>query len=192
HIDTLTSDAEECSYQRCHIGNTFVPEFRGRSLATENFFYTSKFFGLSSKAFISDLMLAGEKFCGEDWSKLQKKYHTLEKEDLLRYCFSSAYIVAFLHDSLGIALDNGRIGFTNQVGDIPLDWALGAFIMQNMSDLDREHYDWISTVLSGDSTGRYSLFIIAAVLIFTVWLLRKWWKPQFKTIYDLEKGRYNC
>ncbi|KAF9603836.1 hypothetical protein IFM89_038019, partial [Coptis chinensis] len=132
---------EECSYQRCHIGNTFVPEFRGRLLATENFFYTSKFFGLFSKAFISDLMLTGEKFCGEDWSKLQKKYHTIEKEDLLKYCFSSAYIVAFLHDSLGIALGDGRIGFMNQVGDIPLDWALGAFIMQNMSDLDREHSD---------------------------------------------------
>ncbi|KAF9590546.1 hypothetical protein IFM89_035864, partial [Coptis chinensis] len=159
-IDTHTSDAEECSYQRCHIGNTFVPEFRGRLLATENFFYTSKFFGLSSKTFISNLMLAGEKFCGED--------------------------------CLGIALDDGRIGFTNQVGDIPLDWALGAFIMQNMSDLDREHSDWISAVLSGDSTGRFSLFIIAVVLIFTVWLLRKWRKPQFKTIYDLEKGRYNC
>ncbi|KAF9596296.1 hypothetical protein IFM89_008822 [Coptis chinensis] len=54
-------------------------------------------------------MLAWEKFCGEDWAKLQKKYHTLEKEDLLKYCFSSAYIVAFLHDSLGIALDNGRM-----------------------------------------------------------------------------------
>ncbi|KAF9593479.1 hypothetical protein IFM89_023296 [Coptis chinensis] len=131
-----------------------------------------QFFGLSSKAFISDLMLAGEKFCGEHWSKLQKKYHTLEKEDLLRYCFSSAYIVAFLHDSLVIALDDGRWETSN---------------MQNMSDLDREHSDWISAVLSGDSTGRYSLFIIAAILIFTVWLLRKWRKPQFKTIYDLEK-----
>lgn len=53
-------------------------------------------------------MLAGEQFCGEDWSKLKEKYHTLGEEDLSRYCFSSAYIVALLHDSLGINLDDRR------------------------------------------------------------------------------------
>lgn len=53
-------------------------------------------------------MMAGQQFCGEDWSKLKKKYHSLEEEDLLRYCFSSAYIVALLHDSLGVSLDDER------------------------------------------------------------------------------------
>lgn len=189
-LKLLQKGKEECSYKHCRIGSTFIPKLPEKLLATENFFYTSKFFGLHSEAFLSDLMLAGEQFCGEDWSKLQKKYHTLEKEDLLRYCFSSAYIVALLHDSLGIALDDGRIGFTNQVGDIPLDWALGAFIMQNTTDMDKEHSDWISTILSGNSSTSFSLFIISIILICTVWLVMKWRKPQFKTIYDLEKGRY--
>lgn len=53
-------------------------------------------------------MLAGEQFCGEDWLKLKSSYHSMDEEDLLRYCFSAAYIVALLHDSLGIALDEKR------------------------------------------------------------------------------------
>ena len=53
-------------------------------------------------------MVAGEEFCGQDWLKLKERYKLLEEEDLLRYCFSSAYIVALLHDSLGIELEDQR------------------------------------------------------------------------------------
>jgi len=53
-------------------------------------------------------MTAGKEFCGEDWSRLKEKYVSHNEDDLLRYCFSSAYIVALLHDSLGIALDDER------------------------------------------------------------------------------------
>lgn len=52
--------------------------------------------------------MAGQQFCGEDWLKLKKKYHSFKEEDLLRYCFSSAYIVALLHDSLGVSFDDER------------------------------------------------------------------------------------
>lgn len=53
-------------------------------------------------------MVVGPKFCEEDWSNLKVKYPSFHEEDLHRYCFSSAYIVALLHDSLGIALDDTR------------------------------------------------------------------------------------
>lgn len=53
-------------------------------------------------------MAAGQQFCEEDWSNLKRKYYNLDDEDLLRYCFSSAYIVALLHDSLGVALEDER------------------------------------------------------------------------------------
>ncbi|TQD78247.1 hypothetical protein C1H46_036192 [Malus baccata] len=166
----LQKGKEKCAYQHCDIGSTFIPKLRGKILATENFFYTSKFFGLAPKAFLSDLMMAGQQFCGEDWSKIKKRWPTLDEEALLHYCFSSAYAVALLHDSLGLALDDERIGFANQVGSIPLDWALGAFILQSTSDLDVGHSDWLTTII--------------------VWSVSKWRKPQLKTIYDLEKGRY--
>lgn len=186
----LQKGKEKCSYQHCYIGSTFLPKLRGKFLATENFFHTSKFFGLGQKSFLSDLIIAGQQFCGQDWSKLKNRYNFLHEEDLRHYCFSSAYIVALLHDSLGIALDEERITVANQVEDIPLDWALGAFILQTTANLDAEHPNWIATVISSDSPTLISLIAIFAILMFTAWSISKWRKPQLKTIYDLEKGRY--
>lgn len=105
----LQKEKENCLYQKCHMGSTFIPKLQGSFVATENFFFTTKFFGLSPTSSLSDLMLAGEQFCGEDWSKLKEKYHTLAEEDL------------------------SRIEFANQVGNIQVEWALGAFIMQTMA-----------------------------------------------------------
>lgn len=67
-----------------------------------------QFFGLGEKAWLSNMISAGERFCGEDWSKLRVKDPSLDEEDLLRYCFSSAYIVSLLHDTFGIPLDDER------------------------------------------------------------------------------------
>uniref|UniRef100_A0A7N1A042 Apyrase n=1 Tax=Kalanchoe fedtschenkoi TaxID=63787 RepID=A0A7N1A042_KALFE len=179
----LQKGNDKCSYQHCQLGSAFVPKLHGRFLATENFFFTSKFFRLSSKATLSDLMRAGEQYCREDWTDLTRKYHPHDNEDLLRYCFSSAYIVALLNDGFGIDLDDGRISFTNQVGGIPLDWALGAFILQSSAD-------WASNEVRDDSPMLLALVVIFIFLVFTAWTVSKWKKPQLKTIYDLEKGRY--
>ncbi|KAJ6429426.1 hypothetical protein OIU84_020952 [Salix udensis] len=189
-LTLLQKGKEICSYQHCQIGSIFIPKLRGKFLAMENFFYTSKFFGLGQRAFLSNLMIAGEHFCGEDWSALKKKHQSFKDEDLVHYCFSSAYIVALLHDSLGIAVDDPRIEFANQVGNIPLDWALGAFILHTNAALDMEHSDWIATIISDDSPTLLSLIGFAILIMFIAWSISKWRKPQLKTVYDLEKGRY--
>jgi len=131
----LQKGKEKCQYQQCQLGSTFVPELRGYFLATENFYFTSKFFGLKKSSPLSDFALAGEQFCNQDLSTLREKYPNRSDDDFSRYCFSSAYIVALLHDSLGVPLDDKRIEYSNQVGDIHVEWALGAFItlMQNTS-----------------------------------------------------------
>ncbi|KAI3467345.1 hypothetical protein Pfo_024008 [Paulownia fortunei] len=189
-LKLLQKGQDKCSYQTCYIGSTFIPKLQGKFLATENFCHTSKFFRLDQRAFLADLVVAGQQFCGEDWSKLTQKYNSLEEEDLLRYCFSSAYIVALLHDSLGIALNDQRIGYANQVHNIPLDWALGAFILQSAAELDVKHSDWMATIIGGNSSSLPLLFGIFLVLILLSWFVSKWRKPQLKTIYDLEKGKY--
>ncbi|KAG9151377.1 hypothetical protein Leryth_023812 [Lithospermum erythrorhizon] len=102
----------------------------------------------------------------EDWGNLKKKYHSLDEEDLLHYCFSSAYIVALLHDSLGISLDDDRIGYANQSAGYSAEQALGAFIIRSAAEWD---------LSIQDSWG---------------WTVSKWKKAQQKTIYDLEKGKY--
>ncbi|XVE91496.1 hypothetical protein REPUB_Repub01dG0015100 [Reevesia pubescens] len=186
----LQKGKENWSYDRCYLGSVFMPKLRGKFLATENFFYTSKFFRLRQRAFLSDLMMAGRHFCEEDWSKLKKKHQSLDEEDLLRFCFSSAYIVALLHDSLEIALDDERISFANQVENIPLDWALGAFILQSTTNSDVQQPDWLTTIISNDSPTLLSIIAISAILLFIAWSISKWRKPQLKIVYDLEKGRY--
>lgn len=185
----LQKGKDECAYDQCYIGSTFIPKLEGNFLATENFFHTSKFFGLSPKTFLSELMVAGKQFCEEDWSKLKMKYPKLNDEDLHRYCFSSAYIVALLHDSLGVALDDKRIGYANQVNDIPLDWALGAFIFQIMNELDIGQLYQTKSILTMDSS-MLSGLVFVIFLLFSAYYVSKWRKPNLKTIYDLEKGKY--
>ncbi|KAE8673227.1 putative apyrase 6 [Hibiscus syriacus] len=185
----LQKGREKCSSGRCYLGSVFMPKLQGKFFATENFFYTSKFFRLHQKGSLSDLIMAGQRLCEEDWSKLKKKHPSLDEENLLRYCFSSAYIVALLHDSLEIALDDERLSFANQVNDIPLDWALGAFILQSTTNLDVQHTDWITNIINSDST-IFSIIAFSVILMFSAWSISKWRKPQLKTVYDLEKGRY--
>ncbi|XP_010277375.1 PREDICTED: probable apyrase 6 [Nelumbo nucifera] len=68
-----------------------------------------RFFRLPETTLLSNLMLIGQQFCEEGWSALKKKYSSLYEDDLVRYCFSSSYIVALLHDTLGISLDDQRL-----------------------------------------------------------------------------------
>ncbi|CAA0822306.1 Probable apyrase 6 [Striga hermonthica] len=164
-LKLLQKGKDKCSYNTCYIGSTFIPKLQGKFLATENFFHTSKFFRLGERASLSDLVVAGHEFCGDDWLKLTQKYKSLDEEDLLRYCFSSAYIVALLHDSLGIDLDDQRIGYANQVHDIPLDWALGAFILQSAENLERSHSDWTVSIIGGNSSKLPLVFGIFFLLI---------------------------
>lgn len=188
----LQKGKEGCPYERCSIGSTFIPQLQGKFLATENFFHTSKFFGLTPKTFLSEMMVAGQQFCEEDWSNLKKKYRSLDEEDLHRYCFSSAYIVALLHDSLRIDLDDERIGYANQVNNIPLDWALGAFILQSTADLDAEHSSWIRSIICDDcSTFVVMLVFVLLLVVAAAYSLSKWRKPQVKTIYDLKRNTYS-
>ncbi|XP_006827247.2 probable apyrase 6 isoform X1 [Amborella trichopoda] len=185
----LQKGKEECLYHHCNIGSAFIPELRGKFLATENFFYTSKFFGLDPKASLSDLVKAGKHFCEEEsWSNLKKRNRGLNEDELLKYCFSSAYIVALLHDSLGISMYDKRIDFVNQIQNISLDWALGAFILHASSNTELAHPNHQT---SGDENLTFlALILVSALIVVAAWYISRWRKPQLKTIYDLENGRY--
>ena len=83
-----------------------------------------------------------------------------------------------------------RIQVANHARNIPLDWALGAFILQSTAELDQEHPDWMANIVSDESPTLLSVIAIFVILMFAAWSVSKWRKPQLKTIYDLEKGRY--
>lgn len=182
----LQKGKEKCQYQQCHLGPTFVPELRGHFLATENFYFTSKFLGLKQSSSLSDFVLAGEQFCNTDLSTLRQKYPNQSDEDFSRYCFSPAYIVALLHDSLGVPLDDKRIEYSNQVGGIQVEWALGAFITNIQSTV----LEPSSTAATSVHNNKPLIAVLGAFLVCGVFLVLRWRKPKTKIIYDLEKGRY--
>lgn len=65
-------------------------------------------FGLVPSATLFELEAAGQRYCEDDWDKQKNQHHSIVDSDLLKYCFSSAYMVALLHDSLGIPMDEKR------------------------------------------------------------------------------------
>lgn len=79
------------------------------------------------------------------------------------------------------------------VQNVPLDWALGAFILQGTGEIESEseseQWDWVTAIIGHESRTLLSLITIS-ILLFIAWSVSKWRKPQLKTIYDLEKGRY--
>lgn len=177
---------ERCEYQQCHLGSNFVPELLGHFLATENFYFTSKFFGLDRSSSLSDFVVAGEQLCNKDLSTLRQKYLNHSDEDFSRYCFSSAYIVALLHDSLGVPLDDKRIEYSNQVGDTHIEWALGAFIANTKHRI----LGTSEAAATRAHKHRPLLAVLGAFLACGVFLVLRWRKPKTRIIYDLEKGRY--
>jgi apyrase len=82
------------------------------------------------------------------------------------------------------------VDFANKVGDVPLDWALGAFLMLKASNDNRRDQNWIDLLMRNDLSGVISLLFFPMLLVFAAWSILRCRKPQFKTIYDLEKGRY--
>ena len=63
--------------------------------------------------------------------------------------------------------------------------------MQKTSNERRnEPAGWMASITRKDLSSYLPLFVVSTVLVFTAWSLSRCWKPQLKTIYDLEKGRY--
>lgn len=149
-----------------------------------------KFFGLVPKASLSELEVAGQHYCEDDWDTLKMQHSEVDDLDLLGYCFSSAYTVALLHDALGIPMNDTRIGFGNHTGGIPLDWMLGAFILQTMLEPLELETDSLVQIVGNESVTYFSLFAFLLIAVLAAFFVLKWRKPQLKTIYDLEKGRY--
>lgn len=76
-----------------------------------------------------------------------------------------------------------RIDFANNVGAVQAEWALGAFVVQRM-----ENTPHVSASMFRSSLA--PLLVILSLLLFISISIAKFRRPQTKTIYDLEKGRY--
>ncbi|XP_065867304.1 probable apyrase 6 [Euphorbia lathyris] len=186
----LKSRQEECIHPPCKIIPSFLLELQGKPASQESLFFTSEFFGLVHRSTLFELEAAGKQYCGADWDKLKSKHHGTDDLDLLRYCFSSAYMVALLHDGLGIPMNDRRIGLANDTESSRLDWTLGAFLVQSTVDGSETEVDSLDDIVGNESVTYFSLFAFVVIAMLAVLFVLQWRKPQLKTIYDLEKGHY--
>lgn len=83
-----------------------------------------------------------------------------------------------------------RIGFVNQTESTPLDWTLGAFIFQSMQEPPELEHKNQDRIVGNESVTYFSLFAFLLIATLAAIFVLQWRKPQLKTIYDLEKGRY--
>ncbi|KNA14246.1 hypothetical protein SOVF_109270 [Spinacia oleracea] len=178
-----------CTRAPCEIVPSIFSELENKPHPRQRFFLSSQVRGLVPKASVSELEFVAHQFCEDDWENLKRKYD-IDDVDLSRSCFSHAFMVVLLRDSFGIPFDEKRVEFA--AGSTPVDWRLGAFISQTMMesvDSITEHHD--IHIIENESVTFFFLFAVLIVFVllaaFFVLNLRK---PQFKTIYDLEKGHY--
>lgn len=163
-------------------------------------------------------MVAGEQLCNKDLSTLRQKYLNHSDEDFSRYCFSSAYIVALLHDSLGVPLDDKRQAYHIRTRSFFLSeiypWLIlcACYLKFPLSRIEYSnqvgdtHIEWAlgafitntkhrilgasGAVATRAPKHRALLAVLGAFLACGIFLVLRWRKPKTKIIYDLEKGRY--
>ncbi|CAL9150676.1 probable apyrase 6 [Musa acuminata AAA Group] len=175
--------------QQGEILQRFKADMQGQQLAFEKFFYISELFGMTPKASLSDVEAAGRHYCEDHWVSLKEEHFGIDEMDLKKYCFSSAFMVSLLHDGLGIPMEEKRIGFAVPTGSSPLDWTLGAFILQTVVETE-SGAETITNIAGSDTLTFISLFAILLLVTLSVLYVWNWRRPRLKTIYDLEKGHY--
>ncbi|KAG6532521.1 hypothetical protein ZIOFF_006367 [Zingiber officinale] len=91
-------------------------------------------------------------------------------------------------NSVSIVLD--QIVFTNQVGNVMLDWALGAFIVRQALQPRIETSDQVAAVFHNESWSWLSSIVASILLILTAWFLLLWLNPKLKNIWLRERPLY--
>ena len=78
--------------------------------------------------------------------------------------------------------------FAESVNSVQVEWTLGFFLTHLLEEQVRSSP---SVVISGEVFGNTALFLgLLAIFGVLLWFVTRWRRPQLKTIYDLEKGRY--
>lgn len=81
-----------------------------------------------------------------------------------------------------------RVTITNRVNKVLVKWTAGFFITRFDEEKVRSAPPG---VIFGEFFGNAALFVgLLAIAGLLLWFVIRWRRPQLKTIYDLEKGRY--
>ncbi|KAH1215162.1 putative apyrase 6 [Glycine max] len=187
-VSLLKRTEDRCLHPPCKITSSFY-ELLGEQVS-KSFLYTSEILRMAPRTSLFQLEAEGRHYCEDHWDALKDLHNEVDYMDLLKYCFSSAYMLALLHDVLGIAMEEKRVGFGNRKINSDVDWTLGSFITETMAEpLELEHLD-TGMIVGNESVTYFSLFAFLFLFMLAAFFVLQWRKPQLKTVYDLEKGRY--
>ncbi|KAK7306727.1 hypothetical protein VNO77_44683 [Canavalia gladiata] len=188
-LSLLRITEERCRHPPCKITSS-VYEFLGEQISSRSFLYTSEILRMTPRTSLVELEADGRHYCEDHWDGLKDQHNEIDYLDLLKYCFSSAYMLALLHDVLGIGMEEKRVGFGNQKMNSHVDWTLGNYIIETMAEpLDVEHID-TGMIVGNESVTYFSLFAFLFLFMLAAFFVMQSRKPQLKTVYDLEKGHY--
>mmetsp|Transcript_15444 Transcript_15444/g.41803 ORF Transcript_15444/g.41803 Transcript_15444/m.41803 type:complete len:288 (+) Transcript_15444:803-1666(+) len=145
------------------MDGVYVPPVAGTNfLAIENFFWTARALGLGPTATLAEVQKAGQEHCALPWSDLHHSFagHVPHKF-ITRYCFGAAYVVALLHDRLGVGQHDRCLHFTNSISRPvrSFDWGQEEDEEEhrdgddNESDYNRGHNNMDSTSSSDSASG---------------------------------------
>ncbi|KAF7831555.1 putative apyrase 6 [Senna tora] len=178
-----------CQHPPCDFTTSFH-ELSGEQVSSGTFLYTSEVFGMVPRASLSELEAAGQHYCEDHWDALKNQHNEIDDLELAKYCFSSAFMVALLHDVFGMSMEEKRVGFGNQKKSFHVDWTLGSFIIETMAEPhELEHVD-TGLIVGNESVTYFSMFAFLFLIVLAAFFVLQWRKPQLKTVYDLEKGHY--
>ncbi|RZB42546.1 hypothetical protein D0Y65_053215 [Glycine soja] len=68
----------------------------------------TKILRMAPRTSLFQLEAEGQHYCEDHWDALKNQHNEVDYLGLLKYCFSSAYMLALLHDVLGIAMEEKR------------------------------------------------------------------------------------
>ncbi|EFJ20885.1 hypothetical protein SELMODRAFT_443766 [Selaginella moellendorffii] len=117
----FTTRSVDCEQSNCALGK-YQPRPIGQFYAVAGFFVMYKFFGLSSKASLDDLLSKGQEFCGKPWPVARDSVDPQGFID--RYCFRAPYVVALLREGLHLRDEQVTVG----PGDVT--WTQGAALLE--------------------------------------------------------------
>ncbi|XP_031495646.1 probable apyrase 7 [Nymphaea colorata] len=118
----------DCSKKPCALTDD-LPQPFGQFFAMSGFFVVFKFFNLTSKVSLNDVMLKGHEFCSKTWEVA--KNSVAPQPFIEQYCFRAPYIVSLLRD--GLHIDDNRISISS--GSIT--WTLGVALTEAGKILSR-------------------------------------------------------
>ncbi|XP_008787941.2 probable apyrase 7 [Phoenix dactylifera] len=179
-----TSSGVDCKLKPCALSDN-LPRPRGQFYAMSGFFVVFRFFNLTSKATLGDVLKLGKKFCGKTWEVA--KNSVAPQPFIEQYCFRAPYIASLLREGLQVR-DNQVV-----IGSGSITWTLGVALSEAgqalSSRIDLQSYRILHTDIN--PTYLLLLLLVSIILLLCALSCVGKWTPRFLRRSYLPLFRHN-